>query len=98
MLSHSYYSLHLEILAFISGLSYHENFTPLSLKCITLMWPKSGVMCLSFAMRETYLRQLLDQEVEHMWRRTALNPQPRAKSRSLEGTHLDQLELRYPAA
>lgn len=30
---------------------------------------------------------LLDQEVENMWRRPALNPQPRAKSRSLEGTY-----------
>lgn len=45
-------------------------------------------MHLSFAMRDTCLRQLLAQEVENMeWRRPDSNPQPRAKSRSLEGAH-----------
>lgn len=60
LLSHVYYYLHLEITAFINGFSCKENFPLLSVNCMRLMWPKSGVMCLSFAGRITW--QLLVQD------------------------------------
>lgn len=57
--SHMYYSLHLEITIFISAFPYREYFATLSVKYLRLMWPKPGIMHLSFAMRRTCLRQSL---------------------------------------
>lgn len=56
LLSHVYYSSHLEVLAFIHGLSDNKNFTPLSVRCVGFMWPKSGAMYFSFAISRIYLR------------------------------------------
>lgn len=49
----AYYSYICKIAFFINGFSYKENFTTLSVKYIRLMWPKLGIICLSFSMRRT---------------------------------------------
>lgn len=45
---------HVEITAFINDLFYKENSTPLWIKCIRLIGPKSRVMCLHCVIRTCF--------------------------------------------
>lgn len=65
LLSYQHNSLHLEISAFLTGLSYNKNITPLSGKCVSLSGQNQGSCAFLLQWEEDiYIGQLLAQEVE----------------------------------
>lgn len=73
LLSYQYNSLHLENSAFITGLSYNKNITPLSGKYVSLSGQNQG-SCSLLLQWEEYISSSYWPKLKEMWRRSKSNP------------------------